>query len=203
MGTIGWPDGLDLDMTATGSFLIEAYLSDTRIVLKQGDITGEHVDAIVNAANSRLLGGGGVDGAIHAAAGPKLLEECRQIGWCDPGQAVVTGAGRLRAKYVIHTVGPVWRGGTRGEERILASAFTESLKRAMEKGARTVAFPAISTGAYGFPLDMAARTSLCAIRDFVKVNPGVFTEIRVVLFHDTAFNAFEQAFRRCFNGMIR
>ena len=173
-------------------------IGNTLIVLKTGDITKEKVDAIVNAANSRLLGGGGVDGAIHRAAGPSLLEECRKIGWCEPGDAVVTGAGRLSAKYVIHTVGPIWRGGTRNEEKILASAYMNSLKRAMEVGARTVAFPAISTGAYGYPLNQAAKVSLCAIKKFVEEYPDMFDEIRLVLFGDNTFKAFESAMKRCF-----
>ncbi len=171
----------------------------TTVVLKVGDITKEEVDAIVNAANSRLLGGGGVDGAIHRAAGPRLLEECRKIGWCDPGDAVVTGAGNLSAKYVIHTVGPIWRGGTKNEKKVLENAYINSLKRAMKKKAKTVAFPAISTGAYGFPLDLAARTSLCAIRKFICEHHGAFDEIRVVLFSNSAFDSFLKEAERCFS----
>ncbi len=181
-----------------GSGFMEAVVGGTRILLKRGDITRESVDAVVNAANSRLLGGGGVDGAIHRAAGPSLLEECRKIGWCEPGDAVITGAGELPARYVVHTVGPVWKGGSRGEERVLASAFKQSLSRAMEKDARTIAFPAVSTGAYGFPLGLAARTSLCAIREFVQENPGAFEEIRLVLFNENTLKAFEKAFASCF-----
>ncbi len=172
----------------------------TRIVLKKGDITKESVDAIVNAANSRLLGGGGVDGAIHRAAGPKLLEECKQIGWCEPGDAVVTGAGNLPARYVIHTVGPVWRGGTRGEDKVLESAYLTSLERAIEKGVKSIAFPAISTGAYGYPLDEAAKISLCAIKKFISENPNKLTEVRIVLFGDNTFHAFEKALKACLSG---
>jgi O-acetyl-ADP-ribose deacetylase (regulator of RNase III) len=177
---------------------MEALLGKTKIVLKKGDITREEVDSIVNAANSRLLGGGGVDGAIHRAAGPSLLQECRKIGWCDPGEAVITRGGNLRARYVVHTVGPVWQGGTRGEERVLASAFKKSLERAMEKGARTIAFPAVSTGAYGFPVDLAARTSLCSVKEFLEAHPDAFEEIRLVLFNDSMLQAFERAFISCF-----
>ncbi len=180
------------------SRLMETLFKHTRIVLKKGDITREEVDAVVNAANSRLLGGGGVDGAIHRAAGPSLLEECRKIGWCEPGDAVVTGAGKLPARYVIHTVGPVWKGGSRGEERVLADAFKQSLARGMEKKVRTLAFPAVSTGAYGFPLDLAAKVSLCAIRQFLEDHPGVFQEIRLVLFNDKVLDAFSRAFESCF-----
>ncbi len=173
-------------------------IGNTKIALKRGDITQEEVDAIVNAANPRLLGGGGVDGAIHRAAGPSLLQECRQIGYCAPGEAVVTGAGELKARYVIHTVGPVWRGGTRGEERVLASAYKESLKRAVEKGAATIALPAISTGAYGFPVDLAAKVSLCAIKEFVEENPGALEQISLVLFGENIYKAFSKAFEACF-----
>ncbi len=168
------------------------------VVLKVGDITKETVAAIVNAANSRLLGGGGVDGAIHAAAGPSLLEECRKIGYCEPGDAVVTGAGNLPAKFVIHTVGPVWRGGTRNEQKVLESAFINSLKRAFEKAVKTVAFPAISTGAYGFPLDVAAKVSLCAIRGFLMEHPDAFEEVRIVLFNQVVFENFSKEAHRCF-----
>ena len=172
---------------------------NTRVVLKIGDITKEKVDAIVNAANSRLLGGGGVDGAIHGAAGPSLLEECKNIGWCDPGDAVVTGAGNLLAMYVIHTVGPVWRGGTENEQKVLENAYISSLRRAAEKKAKTVAFPAISTGAYGFPLDLAARASLCAIKNFICKHPDAFDEIRIVLFSKSAFDSFLREAERCFS----
>ncbi len=171
---------------------------NTRVVLKVGDITKEKVDAIVNAANSRLLGGGGVDGAIHRAAGPSLLEECRKIGWCDPGDAVVTGAGNLSARYVIHTVGPVWRGGTKNEQKVLENAYISSLKRAMEKKAKTVAFPAISTGAYGFPVELAAPTSLCTIRDFLKAHPNVLKEVRIILFNQKILEGFKKAMKDCF-----
>ena len=175
---------------------LEKRIGSTKIIIKKGDITKEKVDAIVNAANSRLLGGGGVDGAIHRAAGPTLLEECKRIGWCEPGDAVVTDAGNLSAKYVIHTVGPIWRGGTRGEENTLKNAYISSLKRAMEKKVRTISFPAISTGAYGFPIDLAAKITLLAIKEFLEKNPHVFDEVRLVLFNDKVFNSFKEALER-------
>jgi O-acetyl-ADP-ribose deacetylase (regulator of RNase III) len=146
-------------------------LKSGRITVIEGDITKQSVDAIVNAANTTLLGGGGVDGAIHRAAGPRLVEECRKLGGCSTGQAKITSGHNLPAKWVIHTVGPVWQGGGRGEDELLASCYRRSLALAMEKGVRTIAFPAISTGIYGFPLERATAIAVREVTAFLEKNP--------------------------------
>ena len=150
------------------------------IVLKRGDITREIVDVIVNAANTRLAGGGGVDGAIHRAAGPSVMEECRKIGHCATGDAVITNAGKLKAKKIIHTVGPVWHGGKRREPELLLSAYRNSFKLAAKNGLRTIAFPAISTGVYGYPKKEAAAIALGAGKEAEKD----FDEIRFLCFSE-------------------
>jgi O-acetyl-ADP-ribose deacetylase (regulator of RNase III) len=151
-----------------------------RIVLVRGDITALDVDAIVNAANRTLLGGGGVDGAIHRAAGPELLEECRTLGGCDPGQAKATRGHRLKARHIIHTVGPVWQGGGAGEAALLASCYRQSLKVAGDLGCRSVAFPAISTGIYGYPPDLAAEVAVATVSE--ELSGGAEVEVFFVSF---------------------
>lgn len=163
-----------------------------RITLVQGDITEQQVDAIVNAANSSLLGGGGVDGAIHRAGGPAILEECRGLGGCEAGDAKSTTAGELPARYLIHTVGPVWQGGDQGEDELLASCHRRSLEVAAELGCRTVAFPAISTGVYRFPVDRAAEIALRTTRDQLVRLPQI-ERVTFVLFSDEHLLAFERA----------
>src|SRR3954466_5836880 len=155
----------------------------------RGDLTVQAVDAIVNAANESLLGGGGVDGAIRRAAGPELLAECRLLGGCEPGEAKATGGHALPARYVIHTVGPVWRGGSRDEPELLASCHRRSLDVARELGARTVAFPAISCGIYGYPAELAAVVAI----DTVRAHAHDLDLVRFVLFGDDTYDAFAAA----------
>lgn len=175
---------------------MEAFVGKTLIRIIMGDITLQETEAIVNAANSGLLGGGGVDGAIHRAGGPQILAECKEIrarqGTLPTGRAVITGGGRLKARYVIHTVGPVWSGGKKGEDELLRSAYRSSLILAKEKGIRSVSFPSVSTGIYSFPVDRAARIALREVRDFVSNNPG-FEEVRFVLFSAPVLKEFETA----------
>ena len=163
-----------------------------RIEVVEGDITRLKVDAIVNAANTSLLGGGGVDGAIHDAAGPKLLEECRRLGGCPTGEARVTRGYDLPAKHVIHTVGPVWHGGGRGEDELLASCYRNSLALAAPSGVRTIAFPAISTGAYGFPMKRSAKVAVREVREFLRHNPSI-EKVMFVCFDAGAQEAYEAA----------
>ena len=165
---------------------------DDRIKVVQGDITRLEVDAIVNAANTSLLGGGGVDGAIHRAAGPGLLEECKALGGCKTGQAKITRGHWLPARYVIHTVGPVWRGGGHGEPELLASCYRESLKLAADNAVATIAFPAISCGVYGYPLETAARIAVREARTFLE-NNDVLQGIFLVCYGRESCDAYRNA----------
>ncbi|MFA5338925.1 MAG: O-acetyl-ADP-ribose deacetylase [Candidatus Omnitrophota bacterium] len=163
----------------------------TKIEIVQGDVTTLAVDAIVNAANKTLLGGGGVDGAIHRAAGPKLLAECATLGGCETGGAKITKGYNLPAKHVIHTVGPVWRDGKHNEPELLTSCYLNSLNLAKEHGLKTIAFPSISTGVYRFPIELAAPIALMTTQDFITQNPGVLEKIIFVLFSSQDFNIYD------------
>ena len=159
-----------------------------------GDITRVKADAIVNAANRTLLGGGGVDGAIHRAAGPELLAECRTLHGCETGQAKITKGYRLPAKYVIHTPGPIWKGGDNGEAELLASSYRSCLELAVEHGCKTVAFPSISTGVYRFPLELAAPIAVKTVRDFLETHPQV-EQVTFVCFSQEVKDAYDKALK--------
>ncbi len=172
-------------------------VNNTTISLVIGDITHQKTDAIVNAANSSLMGGGGVDGAIHRAGGTAILEECKKIveqqGRLPPGKAVITTAGNMAAKYVIHTVGPIWQGGNNNEPVILSSAYIESLRLAEKHGIESISFPSISTGAYGYPLEEAAKVAVNAIVNFAREEALSIKEIVFVLFNDDAYAEYANA----------
>ena len=166
----------------------------TELIWVKGDITRDHgVDAIANAANTTLLGGGGVDGAIHRAAGPDLLKECRTLGGCRTGEAKITKAYRLPCRFVIHTPGPVWHGGSYGERELLASCYRSCLELAVENGCRSIAFPSISTGVYHFPLEEAAQIAVTTAKQFVSEHPDSLDVIKWVLFDDRTLAAYKNA----------
>jgi O-acetyl-ADP-ribose deacetylase (regulator of RNase III) len=173
---------------------MDRHIQGKTLELRQGDITLQEVDAVVNAANSRLAGGGGVDGAIHRRGGPAIMDETQDKypAGCPTGSAVLSGAGKLRAKYVIHAVGPVWQGGHRGEADLLAGAYRRSLELAVEAGCSSIAFPALSTGAYGYPMDQGARVALSSAIDFLTGH-GKPELVRFVLFDAGAYGAFAAA----------
>ena len=178
--------------------MIEFIIGKTKIRIVQGDITEQNTDAIVNAANSSLMGGGGVDGAIHRKGGPKILEECKRIRentWPDglpTGKAVITTGGNLKARYVIHTVGPVWHGGKHGERELLAEAYKNSLKLAVSKGLKTIAFPSISTGAYSYPIEKASKIALKTVQEFLEKENNL-NEVLLVLFSKPDLEIYEKA----------
>ena len=167
------------------------------VEIVEGDITRQHVDAVVNAANTSLLGGGGVDGAIHRAAGPELLEETKRIGGCPTGEARVSKGYKLPASWIIHTVGPVWKGGRRNEENLLASCYRNSLAAAREIGARTIAFPSISTGAYGFPLERATEIAVKETRSFLEEDESL-DKVIFVCFGSRAYETYQQMYEQVF-----
>ncbi|MFQ5560387.1 MAG: O-acetyl-ADP-ribose deacetylase [Nitrospinota bacterium] len=168
---------------------------ENRIEIVEGDITDQDTEAIVNAANSTLLGGGGVDGAIHRAGGHEILDECRKIGGCPTGEARLTTGGNLKAAYVIHTVGPVYRGGKSGEREELKNAYTSSLALASENGIKSLSFPSISTGAYSFPAGEASTIALAAVSDYLNKHPEIEL-VRFVLFGQDMLKIFRDTFRR-------
>ena len=175
-------------------------IKDTTVSIKMGDITKESVDAIVNAANSGLRGGGGVDGAIHRAGGPKIMEECRKIGSCPPGQAVITTGGNLPARFVIHTVGPIYRGGQNGEEEILKNAYLNSLTVASQNNIRSIAFPSISTGIYGYPIEKASQVVLKTCFHYLEEHQD-FEQVSFVLFSQRDYDVYVKNLKTLFPEM--
>lgn len=174
---------------------MEIKINSTTLSLIKGDIIMEDTDAIVNAANSRLAGGGGVDGAIHRAGGPKIMDECRKIGGCPTGSAVITTGGNLKAKYVIHTVGPVYRDGKNREAELLSRAYGKSLELAASKEIKSIALPSISTGAYGYPINEASEIALNTVMGFIKTAVAPLQIIRFVLFSDKDLKVYEETLR--------
>jgi O-acetyl-ADP-ribose deacetylase (regulator of RNase III) len=174
--------------------MMEIKLKKGTLVLIRGDITKETTDAIVNAANKTLLGGGGVDGAIHRAGGSEILKECKKIGGCETGQAVLTTGGKLKTRYVIHTVGPIYQDGQHNESVLLKNAYTNSIKVAATKKIKSLSFPSISTGAYGYPVDEAARIALTCTRDFLNTH-DIPELIRFVLYDERTYNVYEKVLK--------
>lgn len=178
--------------------ICEYQVGKAKLCIVQGDITEMDTDAIVNAANPSLMGGGGVDGAIHRKGGPKILEECKRIRATEypdglpTGKAVITTGGNLKARYVIHTVGPIWHGGKHGEPELLAEAYRNSLKLAVSKGLKTIAFPSISTGAYGYPIEKACKVALTTVKDFLEKEDKL-EKVVLVLFSQRDFEIYKQA----------
>ncbi|MDH3251520.1 MAG: O-acetyl-ADP-ribose deacetylase [Ignavibacteria bacterium] len=172
-------------------------IGTTLLTLKVGDITQEEADAIVNAANSSLMGGGGVDGAIHRAGRPQILEECKRIrnerGECPTGEAVITGGGKLKSRHVIHTVGPIWGGGNAHEAELLGNAYTNSLKLAVAHDDMTVSFPSISTGVYGFPIERASQIAFSAVSDFIHAHDAL-KEVRFIVFSERDYDVYASLF---------
>lgn len=197
------PDGT---LNTAGEFIhTEFKIKGIIVEICTGDITLQDTDSIVNAANSSLLGGGGVDGAIHRRGGPQILEECREIRrsrlpeGLPPGEAVLTGGGRLAAKYVVHTVGPVWQGGRKSEKETLSNCYLNSLKLADRNGIASISFPSVSTGAYGFPVGLASETALRAIRDYAQAGSSKLSLIRIVLFSQNDYEIYSRAASRIFS----
>ena len=180
--------------------MIQARVAGTELIMEIGDITEQNTEAIVNAANSSLLGGRGVDGAIHQAGGPQILKECKEIrqkqGQCPPGEAVLTSGGNLKAEYVIHTVGPVWNCGKDNESEVLESAYHNSLQLASNKKIKSISFPSISTGAYGYPVEKAAEVALSTIQKFAK-NYDLPEKIKMILFSEQDFNTYINIWEDC------
>ena len=171
---------------------VRVKIGNAVLELVEGDITEQSTEAIVNAANRTLLSGGGVDGSIHRAGGPRILDECRKLNGCDPGDAKVTTGGNLPSPYIIHTVGPVYRDGKHHEADLLASAYKRSLEVAVENGIKSISSPSISTGAYGYPIDQAAKVAMQAVMDFLKKNDSL-EEVIFVLFNDMTYKSYEDA----------
>ncbi|NES87289.1 MAG: O-acetyl-ADP-ribose deacetylase [Moorea sp. SIO2B7] len=179
--------------------MLDTNLGTKNILVVQGDITQQRVDAIVNAANNSLLGGGGVDGAIHRASGPKLLAECRTLNGCVTGDAKITKGYDIIAKWVIHTVGPIWRGGNQGEDELLANCYRRSLELAVEKEINTIAFPAISTGVYRFPLESATRIAVTQVKQFLEQETSI-KQVIFVCFSRTSYDCYQRIIKEIITG---